>query len=54
MNFGFKEEMGFEVDQVKTLFVSKPRLWMMSMSYISIGLHRLSLECISIVKDCHT
>jgi len=30
MNFGFKEEMGFEVDQVKTLFVSKPRLWMMN------------------------
>ena len=30
MNFGFKEEMGFEVDQVKTLFVAKPRLWLMS------------------------
>jgi len=30
MNFGFKEEMGFEVGQVKTLFVTKPRLWLMN------------------------
>merc|ERR1712071_485090 len=29
MNFGFREEMGFEEDQVKSLLVSKPKLWLM-------------------------
>ena len=29
MNFGFVEEMGFDKDQVKTLLLTKPKLWLM-------------------------
>nr|CAG4641991.1 EOG090X0C5Y [Eurycercus lamellatus] len=34
MNFGFQEEMGFEVDQIKTLLLLKPKLWIMNKSIL--------------------
>nr|CAG4643461.1 EOG090X0C5Y [Ilyocryptus agilis] len=30
MNFGFQEEMGFEVAQIKSLLIAKPKLWIMN------------------------
>lgn len=34
MNFGFKEEMGFEAHQIKELLLAKPKLWLMNKSML--------------------
>ncbi|XP_057376565.1 transcription termination factor 3, mitochondrial-like [Daphnia carinata] len=34
MNFGFKEEMGFEANQIKELLLAKPKLWLMNKSML--------------------
>ena len=30
MNFGMKEEMGFDEEQIKALLIMKPKFWIMS------------------------
>ena len=32
MNFGLMEEMGFDAPQMKSLLLTKPKLWLMSKS----------------------
>ena len=36
MNFGFREEMGFESRQIKQLLLSKPKLWIMSNKFYKL------------------
>lgn len=37
INFGFKEEMGFENNQIKALLLRKPKLWIMGNFWVSIN-----------------
>lgn len=39
MNFGLKEEMGFEDHQLQSLLLTKPKLWIMSTSWTLQTIH---------------
>jgi hypothetical protein len=49
MNFGFKEEMGFEHQQIKQMLLTKPKLWLMSMSISFISCKYFKKFKISII-----